>query len=114
MAENLDEKPNAHNVSEVLQNEDSFYIPLGSEKAFLKYLLKEGKMYILSTYTPAEYRGMGIASRLMDEAVKFATKNNLKIVPVCSYAQHYVSKHPELRKMLEKEDPKHVFLEFYF
>lgn len=88
-------------ADEVLRDDELFYIPLpDSQKALLKYRLEKGKIYVLSTYTPPEHRGMGLASRLMDEVVKFALENNLKIVPICSYAQHYVNKHPELRNMV--------------
>jgi len=85
----------------VFRDDESFYIPLpNSQKALLKYRLEKEKLYVLSTYTPPEYRGMGLASKLMDEVVKFALENNLKIVPICSYAQHYMSKHPELSSMV--------------
>ncbi|MBO3800529.1 MAG: N-acetyltransferase [Candidatus Brockarchaeota archaeon] len=86
---------------QVFQDDDSFYIPLpNSQKALLKYRLEEGKIYVLSAYTPPEYRGMGLASKLMDEVVKFALEKNLKIVPICSYAQHYMDKHQELRNLI--------------
>ncbi|MDW8034233.1 MAG: GNAT family N-acetyltransferase [Nitrososphaerota archaeon] len=89
----------------VFQDEESFYIPLpNSNRAFLKYYIEKGKMYILSTYTPPEYRGVGLASKLMEEAVKFASKNNLKIVPLCSYAKHYMDEHTELRSIVDRHN----------
>jgi predicted GNAT family acetyltransferase len=91
-------------MSEVFQDKDSFYVLLpDSKKAVLKYRLEKGRIYILSTYTSPGYRGKGLASKLMDEAVKFAAKNKLKIVPLCSYAQHYMDRHPELRNTLEND-----------
>ncbi|MEM1548668.1 MAG: GNAT family N-acetyltransferase [Thermoproteota archaeon] len=91
----------ANSEIKVFRDDKSFYIPLpNSQKALLKYRLEERKIYVLSTYTPPEHRGMGLASKLMDEVVKFALENNLKIVPICSYAQHYMDKHPELRNMV--------------
>jgi len=45
-------------MSEILNTEDSFYTILpGSEKAVVKYLLEDGKIYVLSTYTPPEHKG---------------------------------------------------------
>jgi predicted GNAT family acetyltransferase len=88
-------------MSEVIRTEDSFYMFLpGSEKAVVKYRLKGREMLIISTYTPQEHRGKGIAEKLMDEAVKFAKSKKLKIMPVCSYAVHYFEKHPELKNLL--------------
>jgi predicted GNAT family acetyltransferase len=90
-------------MSEVVRTEDSFYIVLpDSEKAVVKYRLKDREMYIISTFTPPEHRGKGIAEKLMDEAVRFAERENLKIVPVCSYAKHYFEKHPELKALLTR------------
>jgi len=43
---------------------------------------------------------MSIASRLMDEAVRFATKEGLKIMPLCTFAKQYLNKHPELEKIV--------------
>ncbi|MEM1557770.1 MAG: GNAT family N-acetyltransferase [Thermoproteota archaeon] len=89
---------NTDTEAKVFRDDESFYIPLpNSQRALLKYHLEEERIYVLSTYTPPEYRGMGLASRLMDEVVKFALEKNLKIVPICSYAQRYMDKHPELR-----------------
>jgi predicted GNAT family acetyltransferase len=88
-------------MSEILQTEGSFYMILpGSEKAVVKYRLKNGEIYVLSTYTPPEHRGKGVAEKLMEEVVRFAIRKNLKIVPACSYAQHYFEKHPELKELL--------------
>ncbi|HDI31920.1 MAG TPA: N-acetyltransferase [Thermofilum sp.] len=57
--------------------------------AFLGYHIEGDKLYVDSTYTPLEYRGRGIARRLMD----YARENGYKIVPVCSYAVAYFRKH---------------------
>ncbi|MEM2088508.1 MAG: GNAT family N-acetyltransferase [Thermoproteota archaeon] len=88
-------------MSEVVRTEDSFYIVLaGSEKAVVKYQVKGREIFVISTYTPQEHRGKGIAEKLITEVIKFAEKENLKIVPICSYAKHYFEKHPELKIIL--------------
>jgi predicted GNAT family acetyltransferase len=88
-------------MAEVVRTEDSFYMVLpGSEKAVVKYRLKGRQMFIISTYTPQEHRGKGIAEKLMGEVVKFAKSEKLNIMPVCSYARHYFEKHPELKTLL--------------
>ncbi len=87
-------------MSEVFRTEDSFYIVLSrSEKAVVKYRLKGREIHVLSTYTPPEHRGKEVAEKLMGEVVKFAAREKLKIVPVCSYAQRYFEKHPELKEL---------------
>ncbi len=71
--------------------------------AFLRYELRGGKMYVLSTYTPPEFRGRGIASHLMAHAVRWAAEQGYKIVPVCSFAVEFFRKHSELRHLLDEE-----------
>lgn len=90
-------------MSEVVRTEGSFYMVLSEpEKAVVKYRLKGREIFIVSTYTPPEHRGKGIAEKLMGEVIKFAERENLKIVPVCSYAKHYFEKHPELKVLLSQ------------
>ncbi len=80
-----------------------FLIHLAPGKyAFLSYEIKEGKMFIELTYTPSEFRGKGIARRLMLEVVKYAKENNLKIVPVCSYAVSFFERYPEHKHILAR------------
>jgi len=70
-----------------------FHVRLAPGKhSYLKYSIEGGDMKILSTYTPEEFRGRGLAAILMEEAIKYAKENNLRIVPVCSYAKYYLEK----------------------
>lgn len=77
-------------------------LPDGS-KAYIKYAVEDGRMEIISTYTPPKYRGRGIASKLMGYAVKLARDKGLLIEPICSYSIHYMLKHPEHRDLLVPE-----------
>ena len=70
--------------------------------AFLRYSVNESKMLINEAYTPEEYRGRGLATKLMEAAVSYAKEKNLKIIPVCSFARHYLNKHPELSNLFEQ------------
>lgn len=71
--------------------------------SFLQYEIKEGKFYVNKTYTPPEYRGKGLATKLLQHAVAWARENGFKIVPVCSFAVEYFRRHPELRDELAEE-----------
>ncbi len=80
---------------------DKFLIRLAPGKyAYLKYRSEGGIMYIDATFTPKEYRGRGLAVKLMKAVIKYARKNESKIVPNCSYAKSYFEKHPEYRGIL--------------
>jgi len=59
--------------------------------AYLRYRLDGRKMYIESTYTPEQFRGKGLAAKLMEEAISYAKNQGFEIIPLCSYAKHYLS-----------------------
>ncbi len=77
-------------------------LPDGS-KAYIKYEITGDRMRILSTYTPPQYRGKGIAGRLMEYALRMAREKGLLVEPICSYAIHYFAKHKEHRDLLVPE-----------
>uniref|UniRef100_A0A7J3Y0N2 N-acetyltransferase n=1 Tax=Thermogladius calderae TaxID=1200300 RepID=A0A7J3Y0N2_9CREN len=69
-------------------------------KAFIKYKVEGNIMKILETYTPPQYRGRGIAGRLMEYAINMARDMGLLIEPVCSYSVYYFLKNREARGIL--------------
>ncbi len=91
-----------------------FYIRLpDGSKAYLRYHIEDGKLYLDATYTPEQWRGRGLAKKLVDYAVDYAVKNNLKIAPICSYSVRYFIKNPDKRDLLADEF-KNIDLEKYF
>ncbi|ADV65233.1 GNAT family N-acetyltransferase [Desulfurococcus mucosus] len=74
-------------------------LPDGS-KAYIKYSVEGGVMKLISTYTPPQFRGRGIAGRLMEYALKLARENNWLVEPICSYAVYYFMKNPGVRDVL--------------
>jgi len=88
-------------VEKVLHRGNKFLIRLARGKyAYLKYHITDGVLYIDSTFVPEEYRGGGLAETLTKAAIEHARQNNLKIVPVCSYAQRYFERHTEHKDLL--------------
>ncbi|MCY0868950.1 MAG: GNAT family N-acetyltransferase [Desulfurococcus sp.] len=74
-------------------------LPDGS-KAYIKYSVEGGVMKLISTYTPPQYRGKGIAARLMEYALRLARENKWLVEPICSYAVYYFMKNPGARDVL--------------
>ena len=56
----------------------------------IEFTLVGNKMTIL--HTCAYESGRGIGTLLMGHAVKWAKENSYTIIPVCSFAQKYLSK----------------------
>lgn len=75
----------------------------GGSKAYLKYEVEGNVMKLVETYVPPEFRGKGIASRLVDYAVNLAFSNGWLIEPICSYAIYYFMKNEDKRDILVED-----------
>jgi len=62
----------------IIKNED---VNIG----YLGYELEDKVIYINTTYVDPKFRNGFLGKKLVDECVEYARKNNLKIVPRCSF-----------------------------
>ncbi len=91
-----------------------FYIRLPDKsKAYLRYHIEDGKLYLDATYTPEQWRGRGLARKLVEKAIDYAVSKGLKIAPICSYSVYYFLKNPDKRDLLADEY-RGIDLEEYF
>lgn len=70
--------------------------------AFTAYDLEPGQITFTHTVVPGELGGRGIGNQLAQSALDHARKNNLSVVPACSFVAGYVRKHPEYEDLLSK------------
>jgi uncharacterized protein len=83
------------------EEENKFYLRLDGKEAFLKYKIKEGDIIDLQkTYVPQEFRGQEIGEAIVKEALTFADKNNLKVIPTCSFVKSYIEENKEYERLL--------------
>ncbi len=64
---------------------------------------KDNVISIDHTFVDPELRGQSIAGKLLAEVVKMARKDNLKVIPVCSYAVLKLTRNDEYQDILFKE-----------
>jgi predicted GNAT family acetyltransferase len=64
------------------------------------YILDGTTMRITHTGVPNALEGRGIAAALMCHALGWARQQGLRVVPLCSYAQVYMKRHPEWQNLL--------------
>jgi hypothetical protein len=68
----------------------------------LRYSTPEiGVLIIDHTETRIEFKGKGLASRLVKKSVEYARENKFKIVPGCSYAKAHFDRHKEYEDVLK-------------
>jgi uncharacterized protein len=72
-----------------------FEIERNGEVAYLEYSLSDNVLALIHTEVPEKLRGMGLASSLAEEALRWARDNNRKVDIICPVAQEYIAKHPE-------------------
>lgn len=65
----------------------------------LDYQLEGTVMRITHTGVPTAVGGRGIAAALMKAALAHAEASGWTVIPACSYANAYMTKHPETRHL---------------
>ena len=60
----------------------------------------EGIIVITHTLAFEGNESKGIGATLMEAAVRYALENDKKIVPLCSYARHYLERKPGLQSLI--------------
>lgn len=88
-------------IREVKKSEgDLFYIEIEpGKRAYHRFRLNADTMYMISTYTPPEYRGLGLAGKIINETIKYAKEKKVnKIIVNCSYVEKWIKKNLEKAK----------------
>jgi predicted GNAT family acetyltransferase len=70
-------------------------IASGPEAEMTYQRVGPGTIAIDHTYVPSQYRGGGIAAKLVQAGIEDARREGTKIVPICSYVEAQFRRHPE-------------------
>ena len=84
------------------ESENQFETTVEGAKAVAAYQNRDGKLFLTHTNVPKELSGRGIAGHLAKSAFEHARKNNMRVVPQCSYMASWAEKHPEYADLIEK------------
>ena len=76
-----------------------FSTEVDGQAAELDYRLDGTVMHITHTGVPEAIGGRGIAGALMKAALAHAEASKWTVVPACSYANSYMTRHPETRHL---------------
>jgi predicted GNAT family acetyltransferase len=62
---------------------------------FADYEVRGDRLILPHVEAPIGLRGTGAAGRLMEGVLSIARERGLKVQPICSYAEAYMSRNPE-------------------
>ncbi len=75
----------------------------GEESGEMTFIYKQSDVISVNhTGVSSELKGHGLGKHLMEEMVKFARENNLKVIPTCPYVKVMIDRTPEYQDILQK------------
>ncbi len=66
-------------------------------------VIEDGVVNIDHTFVSEKLRGMGVASKLMTEAMRFFNEKGYRVKASCSYAHQWIKKHEEYKELAAED-----------
>jgi uncharacterized protein len=96
MSQEIPTSPVIHN-----QIKSRFEMEVGGQLAVAEYRMQGNRMVFTHTEVPPQFRGHGLAERVVLFGLDVARRENLRVVPLCSYVARVLQKHPEYRNLTD-------------
>ncbi len=81
-------------------SEKRFEYRAGNDLAVCDYEVAGDVWQFHHTFVPDSMRGLGVAARLVETALRYVDEKRGKVVPKCSYVESYIQKHPDFSHLL--------------
>jgi len=78
-----------------------FVINLEGNEVYVEYTMAGNEINLYHTFTDPALRGKGLAAQVVRAALEFAKKNNVKVIPTCSYVQAFIAKNDEYKELVK-------------
>ncbi len=82
---------------QVTRNEadNTFETRINGQLCKLDYMRDGNNFIIAHVGVHPDFRGQGVAGKLMEASLEYARQNSLRVIPMCSYAAHYLRQNPQ-------------------
>lgn len=86
----------------VIDNKEKsrFETKIDGHDAFIEYSVQPGILSLDHTEVDKALAGQGVASEMTEKVLMEIELRGLKVIPVCSYIEKYINKHPEWKSIL--------------
>ena len=93
------------NKLEVTHNEaeHTFEVWIEGHLSKLDYIRDANNFVITHVGVYPEFRGQGVAGKIVDAGLEYAKQNSLRVIPMCSYAAAYIRGNPEYMELTNQE-----------
>jgi predicted GNAT family acetyltransferase len=89
--------------------ENRFEIEIHGKLSFIAYTPKDDQTLILThTEVHPALEGSGVGTQLIKGMLEYIEKNNLKIIPSCSFVAAYLKRHPQYNRLISSDYKKKV------
>ncbi len=78
-----------------------FEIEIDGHLALADYRIADGVMDLYHTESPPALAGRGVASALIEAALRAARTQGLRVRPTCSFVATFLKRHPEFADLAE-------------
>ncbi len=78
----------------------NFELIIEGRRSFIDYKTTDDKVHLIHTEVPKELQGKGVAAILVEKTFQYLEEHRLKVVPSCSYIQHFLKRHPRWKSLV--------------
>jgi predicted GNAT family acetyltransferase len=91
---------------EVVRNEaeNRFETRIDGQLCKLDYIRDGDTFVITHVGVPVEFRGQGVAGRIVQVSLEYARENALRVIPMCPYAAAYIRRNPQYTDLTKPAD----------
>lgn len=90
---------------EVVHNDaaDRFEVWIEGYLSKLDYIQEDKNFVITHVGVYPEFRGQGVAGKIVEAALAYAKQNSWRVVPMCSYAAAFMRRNPQYMELTSQE-----------